>query len=92
MSPGKVTLINISLESPTTVYDVQAPENTIHFTLQSREGKEIQVGFNQDYSNWLTVKVGGTYYEQNIRFSGVLHFKCPNPPTIVECIFWSIPN
>lgn len=86
-APGRVLLSNFPLPSANTLYYFDVPKDTTHLTLKARNGSTIKLSFNDD-PTYFTLGPRWGYYEQNIKFNGMIGFISSADNEVMEIICW----
>lgn len=91
VSPGKLTILNLTLTEANTEYSVSLPQNTTHLTIQARGSGSVKICFSAGESgtNYFSIKTNGCYYDQNIRANKTLFAQSPNAGEVLEVVAWS---
>jgi hypothetical protein len=91
---GKVTILNLALESKSVAYTIALPENTTQLALQPRGNASVSIYFSPggDGAHYFTVKTGGCYYDQNIRANQTITAQATIDSEVLEIIAWSDPS
>jgi hypothetical protein len=89
-NPGRPKIYNLELASADTEYALVLADNTFKFTLKSRNGASLKLAYTSGESgtNYISIPVGITYWEDEINILRSLYLQSPTPGTIVEVVAW----
>jgi len=87
---GQVTIQNGTLINANQEYKITLPQYYKKISIQARQYAPVKFSFveNESGTNYMTLKPGVSYWEDNIRHVGDLYVQTPTPGTIVEVLTW----
>ena len=87
---GRNQIQNGILTEANTEYKISLPEKVKKILIQARQYAPIKFCFTDGKSGteYITLKPGVAYWEDDIRFVGDLYVQSPTAGTIVEVIAW----
>jgi len=88
---GKPTTINGTLVEANTEYEISLPLNCHKIMFQTRTSAIIQFAFvaNESGTNYITLKAGNLYYDDNIRTNSKVYVQSPTAGVVMEVLCWS---
>ena len=75
-------------------YELRLPPNTKRFTVSLREGDaEFRMAFQPDKAGramdpYFRIPTGGTYWDENVNYTGKIYFACPVAGKTIQMICW----
>lgn len=89
-APQNPLITNFSVAAANTEEEHQLTVGTRHLTLRSRNGSQIKLAFSSGgtSTDYLTIKPGAVYSEQNIDYSGKIFFQTSLSSETIEILEW----
>ena len=88
---GKPTIINGTLTSANTEYEIDLPKNCHKFTVQARTNVVLKIAFIAGNSGtaYITIPSSANYWEDGIRTNSNIYAQSPTAGAVIEVIAWS---
>ena len=87
---GRVQIQNGTLITANTEYKITLPQNYKKLLIQARQYVTLKFSFteNESGTNFITLKPGNAYWEDNICHVSDLYVQSPTAGTIIEVLTW----
>ena len=87
---GQPLIINGTLTSANTEYEIDLPLNCHKFMIKARTAVDIKVAttIGESGTNYITVPAGSNYWEDGLRTNVSLYVQSSVDGTIVEIMTW----
>lgn len=88
---GTPVVTNTTLTDANTEITFTLPENYKKFTIQARQNVDLKLSYTVSTSGttYLTIKAGGSYFEDGLRTNNKIFIQAATAGTIVEMVVWS---
>jgi len=88
---GIPTIINGTLQNASTEYVITLPLNYHKLMVQARTNAAVKMSFvaGQSGTNYLTIKAGSSYFDDNLHCNQNLYVQTETAGTILEVLAWS---